>query len=343
MLNHEHKKRNIWLDLFKMFLCFLVVCIHFAGNHYTHHPLYRVAVPAFFMISGYFLFNADQVKRVEKAKSFMKRSAYYVVLGFVLYIAYGFVVCFIDKTDPSKYFVSLYYSDFIKNFLLLNSNPLKDAYHLWFVIALFVVSILHYLLVRYKKEKWYFWIIPLGIFVHLFFNGYVKYCGGTVVNMVYTRNALFFGLPMFGIGYLLARFNLHKFKWLKFTYLVLGLGCFYLQIMESNFMIREVYVSSIFSAAFLLLFFVGLKMVQADWYYNYVGKSVTFYVYLIHLGVGKQLEKYFTINNVYLKCFVIFLASLIIYEVIYLLIKFIKYIYEFIRGKMKNKNAMIKG
>ena len=108
-------------------------------------------------------------------------------------------------------------------------------------------------------------------------------------------------------------------------------------------MIREVYVSSIFSAAFLLLFFVDLKTVQADWYYNYVGKSASFYVYLIHLGVGKQLEKYFTINNVYLKCFVIFLASLIIYEVIYLLIKFIKYIYEFIRGKMKNKNAMIKG
>ena len=343
MLIQDCKKRNIWLDLFKMLLCFLVVCIHFAGNRYTHHPLYRVAVPAFFMISGYFLYNADQVKRLEKTKSFMKRSAYYVVLGFVLYIAYGFVVCFIDKTDPSKYFVSLYYSDFIRNFLLLNSNSLKDAYHLWFVIALFVVSVLHYFLVKYKKEKWYIWIIPLGISVHLFFNGYVKYCGGTVVNMVYTRNALFFGLPMFGIGYLLARFNLHKLKWLKFIYLVLGLVCCYLQIIEGKFLIREVYISSIFSAAFLLLFFVDLKCVKAEWYYNYVGKSATFYVYLLHLGVGKQLEKYFTIDNAYLKCFVIFLSSFIIYEVIYLFIKFSKYIYELIRVKINAKNAMIKG
>ena len=117
MLNQESKKRNIWLDLFKVLLCFLVVCIHFAGKHYAHHPLYRVAVPAFFMISGYFLYHSSQERRQEKAKNFIKRSAVYLIFSWVIHIVYGFVICFIDKTDPSNFFVSLYYSDFIKNFL----------------------------------------------------------------------------------------------------------------------------------------------------------------------------------------------------------------------------------
>ena len=48
------KSRNVFLDLFKFFLYFLVIAIHLAGESYSNFPLYRLAVPMFFLISGYF-------------------------------------------------------------------------------------------------------------------------------------------------------------------------------------------------------------------------------------------------------------------------------------------------
>ena len=337
MLKTETQKRNIWLDLFKLVLCWLVVCIHFAGNHYAHHPLYRVAVPTFFIISGYFLYKKEDDKRLQSAKNFVKRSAAYMLFGLGFYLVYGFVICFIDKTSPSEYFTSLYFNDIVRNFLILNCNPLKDAYHLWFIIALFTVSVFHFLLVKFKKEKWYFWIVPLCIGVHLFFNGYVKYCGGDPVSLIYTRNALFFGLPMCGLGYLLAQYNFHKKKWLKFLYLALGLAFFYLQTVEGNLLELELYLSSIFSAVFLFLFFMDLKPVKADWYYTYIGKSAHFYIYIIHLAVGKRFEKLITINHIYLKCFAVFAVSLVLYEICFLMVKLVKYLYEnFHKKRAKN-------
>ena len=60
------KKRNLWLDLFKLFLAFLVVCVHTVRDTYNQMPLYRLAVPVFFMISGYYLFNKDKLINYSK-------------------------------------------------------------------------------------------------------------------------------------------------------------------------------------------------------------------------------------------------------------------------------------
>ena len=197
----QTKPRNIWLDFFKIFLCWLVVCIHFAGKEYAHFGVYRMAVPMFFMISGYFVYHKEQEKRLEKAKGFIKRSTQYMLFGLAFYFVFNFLICFRDKIDPSSLFKSLFVGDFIRNFLLFNLNPFSSAYHLWFIIALFVVAILHFLLVKFKKEKWYYVIILVTIAAHFFFNGYVKMLGGASVDLKYTRNGLFFGLPRFGIGY----------------------------------------------------------------------------------------------------------------------------------------------
>lgn len=39
------KGRNVYLDLFKIFLSFLVIAIHVTEERYPHFPLYRIAVP----------------------------------------------------------------------------------------------------------------------------------------------------------------------------------------------------------------------------------------------------------------------------------------------------------
>lgn len=327
-MSTQAKSRNLWLDLFKLFLVWQVVCIHFAKSlaENPYAPLYRMSVPMFFMLSGYFAYHTEQKTRQSKAISFAKRTLSYLLFGFVFYILFDFIVCFKDGGNPSSLFVSLYYNDFIRNFLFLNSNPIPNAYHLWFLIALFVVSLIHILITKFGKENWYFLIIPLCIAIHLFFNGYAKDYNGFVVSLVYTRNALFFGLPMFALGFSLAKFNLHKKPWLKFIYLALGVAFFFLQMQEGNVLEREVYISSILSAAFLLLFFVDLKTFDCSWYYHLFGKSMPFYIYIIHVAVGKRLEKHFVYTDFTLKCLAIFFLSLLIYEVVFLLIKLIEWL-----------------
>jgi hypothetical protein len=54
------KRRNFYLDLFKFFLCFLVIAIHLTGDIYWYFPVYRLAVPMFFIISGYFNYSEDK-------------------------------------------------------------------------------------------------------------------------------------------------------------------------------------------------------------------------------------------------------------------------------------------
>lgn len=326
-------KRNIWLDLFKLYLCWLVVCIHIAGSHYPRFGLYRIAVPMFFMISGFFAYHKTYETRRKKSKVFLKRSTAYMLFGLGFYIVFNFIVCLKDDLNPTEMFKGLYFADVFRNFFLRNQNPLTNAYHLWFIIALFTVAILHLLLVHFKKENWYFIIIPLGIAVHLFFNGYVKDYNGEIPPLSYTRNGLFFGLPMFGIGYCLAKFNLNRKVYLKYFYLILGIVCFQLQVQESRELAKELYISSILSSVFLLLFFTGLKPRKCEWFYNLFGKSMPFYVYILHLAVWKRLEEHKTITDRYEKCFWVFIISIAIYEIAYLSLKATKWGY----GKLKKK------
>lgn len=62
----KEKGRNVYLDLFRFFLAFMIICIHLTDKEYAFFPLYRLAVPMFFMLSGYFLYSVD-VPRREKS------------------------------------------------------------------------------------------------------------------------------------------------------------------------------------------------------------------------------------------------------------------------------------
>ena len=334
-MTKANEKRNIWLDLFKLYLSWLVICIHIAGAHYSHFGLYRLAVPTFFMISGFFAYNKAYEVRRKKSVVFLKRSTVYMLLALGLYLLFNFIICLKDNADPTKLFQSLYFSDIILNFFVRNLNPLANAYHLWFIIALFEVGVLHLFLLKFKKENWYFIIIPLAIAIHLFFNGYVTKHNGTVAALSYTRNGMLFGLPMFGLGYCLAKFDLNRNPYIKYAYLALGILFFFLQIKESKYIAMEVYISSILSGAFLLLFFTGLKPIKCGWVYKIFGTSMPFYVYVLHLFVWKRLEVYKTINDRYVKCWVVFLISVVVYEIAFLAMRLIKWGIGKIKTKIK--------
>lgn len=312
------KGRNFWLDLFKLCMCWMIISIHFVWETYSYYPVYRLAVPLFFAISGYFNYRKDTEKRLSGAFGFIKRSAKYMVLGFAFYIVFDFVMCYVDGKGVGYYFTTLFYENLLFDFFFLNRPITYSGAQLWFLIALFVVSLVHYGLVRFEKEKWYRFIVPAGLAIQLFFGAYMRVFQETDMPIRYTRNAWFNGLPFFGLGYLMAQYDFHKKIWYKYIYLVLAVGFTLLQIPEGHFVEAEVYASTVPAAAFTLLFFLGLKSPRAEFYYKWFGKNMSFYVYILHMAVGIVVGRIWNYDDLFIRSLVILGVSIAVYEICYL-------------------------
>ena len=330
------KGRNLWLDLFKLIMCWMIISIHFVWETYWYHPLCRLAVPLFFAISGYYNYRPDAPAGTDGAKKFILRSLRYMAIGFAFYIVFDFVMCYVDGKGVGYYFTTLFYENFLFDFVFLNVPITYSGAQLWFLIALFIVSLVHYGLVYFRKENWYRYIVPAGLAIQLFFGAYMRLFQNTDMPIRYTRNAWFNGLPFFGLGYLLAQMQLHKKRWYKWVYLVMGVTFFLLQIPEHQIVQTEVYGSTVVATAFLLMFFTGLPSPRADFYYKWFGRSMSFYVYILHMAVGIVVGRLFTFRSLFVRSIVILLASIGIYEVCYLAGMGIRYL-----QRKRQKNAEI--
>jgi surface polysaccharide O-acyltransferase-like enzyme len=319
-----NKGRNLWLDLAKLVLCWMIISIHFSWETYDYHPIYRLAVPMFFAISGYFNFRADPALRKKGAITFIKRSMKYLVCGFAFYIVFDFIMCYVDGKGVGYYFTTLFYENPWFEFVFLNRPITYSGAQLWFLIALFIVSLVHFGLVYFRKEHYYRWIVPVTMAIQLFFGAYMRVFQETDMPIRYTRNAWFMGLPFFGMGYLLAQVNLHTKRWYKYIYLCLGVLFFLLQIREHELVETEVYASTVPATAFLLLFLLGLPSPKATFYYEWVGKDASFWIYILHMAVGIVVGRLHEFNDLLLRSVVIWVVSLLIYEMGYLFLKLVR-------------------
>lgn len=310
--------RNLWLDLFKLLLCWMIISIHFVWETYPYHPVYRLAVPMYFTISGYFNYRQDPRNRQVGAIRFIGRCWKYMLLGFGFYIVFDFILCYVDGHGVGYYFTTLFYENFWFDFVFLNVPITYSGAQLWFLIALLIVSLVHYALVRFHKEHWYRYIVPACLTIQLFFGGYMHLFQYTDMPIRYTRNAWFMGLPFFGLGYLLAQYDFHKKSWYKYLYLILGILFFLLQIPEHRLVKTEVYASTIPATAFLLLFFLGLPSPKGTFYYNWFGKEMSFYIYVLHMAVGIVVGRLFDFSNLFLRSIVILVVCIAVYEVFFL-------------------------
>ena len=326
----KKSQRNVYLDLFKFFLSFMIIAIHLAGETYSHFPLYRLSVPMFFIISGYFCYSASPERVMQKARGLIPRTLKYMAVGFGIYIVFDFIGCFIEGHGVGYYFTTLFYEDFLLEFLFLNRPITYTGAQLWFLIALFVVSLVHFLLVKFDKLHYYKVIVPVCYAIYFFFAGYMYLLQNTDMPIRYTRNAWFFGLPNFGLGFLLARVDFHRKSWYKYVYLFLGVSCYFLQILEyrlvkADNISLEMYITGVLSAVFFLEFFLGIERAGCDFYYMWIGKNGPFYIYILHMAVAVVLAKFFTFPNLMAKCAAVFAVSFLIYEAAYLIGMLIAY------------------
>jgi len=307
--------RNVYLDFFKVILSVMPISIHFGEK--TFVPFCRMAIPAFFMISGYFLYRKDATlsENLAAAKSFITRTLTYFFCGIMFFFIYDVTLRLTIARDEnlSNYIMYMFLPDIITNGLLLN-RPVTTAFHLWYLLATLDVALIHWLLVKFDKTHWYCFIVPIGLFSFFFFGEYTEVLVGTSMPTEYFRNGLLMGLPMAGLGYCLAKNRVYGEKfYVKWIYLFAGAVFFVLQFFEAEFLEQECYVSSVFSAAFLLLFFTGLKSYDCKAYYKYVGAQLPYYVYVLSIATDNLLPDDITSSKTE-RVFIVFLVTVAVYS-----------------------------
>ena len=331
-----NSKRNILIDIFKYVLVFFVISIHYCNTDNTL-PIFRMAVPMFFMLSGFFNYTEDKNGQQKKNANFIKNGFKYFLIGSLTYICYDFIKCIMHNGDIGQFFSGLYYTNFVKDFIFLN-NPNNSGYHLWFLIALFICSIIHYFICKFDKTKVYYFLIPALLIVFFLFNGYLHNFFEYSLDYCYTRNVLFMGLPIFAIGYNLGKLKKHKFNTTQTILLgIFAVVSLALSILESKIVVMEFYICSLVSSALFILFFNSVELKEnrfSNWYYKWIGKDAVFYIYILHILVFNTIVRFFHTNS-FVNALLIFAFSFVIYEVLHLLKLLVKFIVKSIKNKPK--------
>ena len=156
------------------------------------------AVPAFYVLSGYYVLENKMEVRIEKTLSKIKRTAICFAFVLLFYVAVNVVVMFIYHL-PFEFSKRL-----IFNFLVLNLWPLTIGDNIWFIQAMLYAYIIIFIADKLKLMK-YYKIFLVILFIIMFVTG--EFAGALRFNILgypyIPGNWLTRALPYILIGRLL--------------------------------------------------------------------------------------------------------------------------------------------
>ncbi len=204
---HE-RKAYTGIDYFRWIAAFLVIAIHTSpltsytemGDFILTRIVARIAVPFFFMTSGFFLISRYAYSS-DRLKSFIQKMALIYLISIGIYIP-----------------INIYNGYFSKEYFL--PNLIKDIffdgtmYHLWYLPASMLGAALAWFLVRKRGFKKALLITLVLYLIGLFGDSYygisesftlLRGLYGSIFQVCdYTRNGIFFAPVYFVLGGMLA-------------------------------------------------------------------------------------------------------------------------------------------
>ncbi|WP_287123952.1 acyltransferase [Chromohalobacter sp.] len=198
-------QRNVSLDVLKLTLAVIVVISHAGvlwgysdlGYQLTVQGLFRIVVPIFMMVSGYFFIS---VIRSRSLMTWLKKVVAMYVFWMLVYAYF-----WIDVPALTPY-----------ELLKVLRVAVMGYHHLWFLSALIGAAIMLYAL-RHLSLKALFGLAlslyAMGMF--FIYAGHYHLFAGTPLDALFNeiwfyRNFLFFGFPFFCTGYLLRQWETNR-------------------------------------------------------------------------------------------------------------------------------------
>lgn len=350
--------RNKGLDCLKCLCAFLVVCVHkrFPGEVGMYiTALARMAVPVFFMITGYF-YSQTAARQGEK-RQIIKILKLVVISNLFYCLWSGFISVTQGGKTFGEYLSAVINKQTLFEFAVLNESPFRG--HLWYLSALLYVLVIVLCVHKAGKtgRKALYCLIPVLLLADLIFGKYSVAILGKKIPYIYVRNFLCVGLPYFCIGDYIRQRELSG-KSGKRNLVLLGgmIPVFWMTTLAERFLLRyykvnaprEHYISTTFLAVAAFLFFLEYgKRNRGGKIFHWtaaIGLRYSLMIYLIHPAIVTYFhllvkKKYFPLAaKVYLTAppVFIFLAALIFAVCFY-------WITGMFSGKKNNRKNTEKG
>lgn len=325
MSDSQAKSRNFLLDILKILMSYLVIFIHFGYRDGFLFPCTRIAVPVFFILSGYFVYSEDKNIMLAKTKKYLLSTIKYLIIGLCIYVAFDFINLGLINNDWNGFLYSIN-PLIIGHDFIFSQSPITSGGHLWFLVCSIFIAIMHYLCTKFNLLKIYKFIVFPLLLLHLIL--YV-YLGNNSVGLYEVRNSWLFGFPFFAIGMFICVLN-KQYKPSKKLLIVLSISAilfFVLQYFESELYNlwfnkkAEFFISSVLCSICLVVVCTNIN-IQFENGYKWIGKGMYLWIYILHFAVGNILK--LKDDSGVVASLIIWIVCILIYESIYLLIKLAK-------------------
>lgn len=316
-------ERNRNLDLLKVACSFMVICIHasFLGMPgEVTLALSRIAVPLFFMITGYYYTCTKERNRQGK----QLRKIFGLFLGAnLLYFLWFLIQNWYEKLPILTELRKQFTLKSIGHFLALNYSFIGG--HLWYLGAILYVLLIIWLFEKKWSRRKLYPVVPILFLANLVFGAYAPVIFGHEIHYHYTRNFLFTGLPYFLLGDMLYTFKI-ELKPKKSLILSLAsagaiLAERYLLWKINPDIVQDHLFFSIPCASFVFLFALQQNCSRNNWLIRmlcFIGRNLSTNIYILHLmviSVFYMVMPYVTdllspsVVLYYIKPFVIFVST----------------------------------
>lgn len=288
--------RNISLDIFKLLLSFFVVGLHIRLfedinanlSFFFNQGVFRIAVPMFLVISGYYF---ERIQNISMYKKWIKR----ILILYLFWMTFYFPVWITP------------------NFNMVIVNIFKGFFHLWYIIGIAYCSFILFIIRNWKIKN------LLGLMYIIYFLGVAlqylhSYDHIYLPNYVY-RNFIFFCLPFFISGFIIKKME-NKSQRKILIGLVFSLLLFFSEVILNSIyagnQIFDLLFSFIILCPFLFIVVNKIETVSNTKSISLVSSSV----YFIHPMIFILLNIYFKLNTITLFLLTICISLLASYPLI---------------------------
>ena len=196
--------RNKLLDQIRLIAAFMVVLIHAplpgkAGQ--VFEAISRVAVPLFFMVSGYYALGKSKEKLLKSAR----KTAIMLLWSVGVYFVWG-VLWSLYKRTTAEYLIKFFSAKSILETFVFNNGVILG--HLWFLLALLYCYLIYTYILR-KASPFVQTTVSAVLLISFFVVRELLKISGVSNPVYYLRNFMFVGIPFFLIGGLVNRYKEH--------------------------------------------------------------------------------------------------------------------------------------
>lgn len=273
-------------DTLKFFLAFMVVILHtgFTGIGAGITAFARIAVPLFFMITGYYL----PVMSDDKFRKHLIKIIYFTVFSTLFYTLISYVQSHVGSQISDDWFAQTFSMKSILIWFLFNASVV--GFHLWYFYALLYVLVIIYIARKLKKMNMLYKVVPF-----LFIGNYLL----SYFGIIYYRNFLFTGLAYVLLGCLFRNYekkllevfnNSRTLIWWLFTACVC-LGIELIVYKLTGFIVgRDHYLFTFPMVAFIFILALRNPHYGSGSFFAFAGKKYSAYIYIMHVFVMHIME-----------------------------------------------------